>query len=72
VGAVGLISPNFGAYFFARKSKGDEDDPAIWFCNASSEVGEGDDFEIDDLVPFVGFRFEFAGAFLSHDLSGRA
>ncbi len=67
VRAIGLISPDLGADFFARQGEGDEDDPAIRFCNTGSEVGESFDLEIDDLVPFVGFRFEFAGAFLGHD-----
>ncbi len=69
VGAVRFVPPDFGADFFARKGEGDEDDPAIGFGYAGAEVGEGDDFEFNNLVPFVGFRFEFAGAFLSHDLT---
>lgn len=68
VGAVVFISPNFGADFFAREDERDEDDPAVRFCNACSEVGESYDLEIYDLVPFIRFRFEFAGAFLSHEV----
>lgn len=66
VGAIGFVPPDSGPDFFSGESEGDEDDPVVGLGNASSQIGECDNVQFDDLVPLVGLGLEFRRAGLGH------